>query len=78
MQSCCGALEEGETADEGLRGVFEEWGHLGTSANVPGVRPCGLLRLVTEPARSGAFPGNTASADSVRGKGRGLEVVLYR
>ncbi len=55
MQSCCGAPEEGEAADEGVRRVPETGPEVAASAHVPGVRACGLLRLVAGPSCAGAF-----------------------
>ena len=37
----------GEAIGEGLRGVFEDRQHLGASADVSGVRSCGVLRFVS-------------------------------
>ena len=76
LQSCCGAPEEGEAADEGVRGMPEDREHMAASAHVPGVRACGLLRLVEGPPCAGAFPWDPASADAVRRARRGLAVVL--
>jgi hypothetical protein len=42
-----GPDSEGEAFGEGLRGVFEDRQQLGASANVFGVRSCGMLRFVS-------------------------------
>ena len=44
-----GSREERKAAYQGMRRVPEDGRHVGASAHVPGVRACGLLRLVEEP-----------------------------
>ena len=61
-----------------LRGVPENRRHLGAPAHVPGVRPCGLLRLVKEPPRARPLPRHAAPADSIRRARRRLALVLHR
>jgi hypothetical protein len=61
-----------------MRGLSEDRRHVGPSADVPGVRACGLLRFIAKPARAGAFSCYAASSDPVGGTRRGLALVLYR
>ena len=51
---------------------------MAASAHVPGVRPRGLLRLIAESPRAGAFPRDAAPADPVRRARRRLALVLHR
>ena len=46
---------QGEAVGEWLRGVFEDRQHVGASADVYGVRACGVLRLFSEQACDETF-----------------------
>src|ERR1700760_2873816 len=61
---------------EGVRGMHCDGRRVGAPEGVPGVRACGLLRLVEEQACDEALSYERASGDAVGGAGGGMGMVL--
>src|SRR5438309_5121491 len=72
------ANSQSKAENQGLRGVSEDGGHLGSPAFVRGLRPCRLLRLVEEQARDLTLPRHQPSDRQVARARRELDVLLHR
>src|SRR6267378_1096942 len=72
------ADSESTAENQGLRGMSEDGGHLGSPALVRSLRPRWLLRLVEEQARDQALPRHQPSRYQVARARRELDVLLYR
>src|SRR5216684_4231403 len=74
----CGSHSRRDPERARVRGVPEDRFALGTSAPVPDLRPCRVLRRLSEPARNTTLPGDTAPGHRRLRPTRGLGLALYR